>query len=437
MPLARADPEIAYESLYNQMDKLIAQPLRRSSISTVIVIDALDECKDEEPASAILSVLGQFVSEIPKVKFFVTGRPESRIQTGFRLPLLAKATNVFVLHEVGSRRVNNDIRLFFQHMFSEIASRRRLPSDWPGEKQLDLLCERAAGLFVYAMATVRFVDHKSKGPKKQLDRLLQSPESSGFEGSAKFKLNTTLDSLYMSILQEAFCDNDPGDDAKVRSVLGAVVLAVHPLSPSSIAILLDFDTEEVLPLLSLVQSLLSLQEDPDLPVRSFHKSFPDFITDPERCVNARFRVCPADHHSELLIGCLQLMNRSLERNMCGLPDGAMNSDVNDLQERADKHINHALRYACRLWHKHLVDVDPSHKPKITSVLHRFLEEKFLFWLEVLSVLGAARESVDALGAAAKWLDVGWVSLPNILLKLTPTESRRHRHSTLSMITIGL
>ena len=38
---------------------ILVQPLAKSSISTVIVIDALDECKDEEPASAILSVLGQ------------------------------------------------------------------------------------------------------------------------------------------------------------------------------------------------------------------------------------------------------------------------------------------------------------------------------------------------------------------------------------------
>jgi hypothetical protein len=44
--------------------------------------------------------------------------------------------------------------------------------------QLDLLCERAAGLFVYAVATVKFIDHKNNNPKKQLDRLLQSPESS-------------------------------------------------------------------------------------------------------------------------------------------------------------------------------------------------------------------------------------------------------------------
>jgi hypothetical protein len=52
------------------MNKLIVEPLKISDISTVIVIDALDECRDDEPASAILSVLGQFVSKIPKVKFF-------------------------------------------------------------------------------------------------------------------------------------------------------------------------------------------------------------------------------------------------------------------------------------------------------------------------------------------------------------------------------
>ena len=79
VPLVQSDTEIVHETLYGQMDKLIVQPLVESGISTVIVIDALDECEDNEPASAILFVLGQFVRDIPKVKFFITGRPEPRI----------------------------------------------------------------------------------------------------------------------------------------------------------------------------------------------------------------------------------------------------------------------------------------------------------------------------------------------------------------------
>ena len=399
------DPDIAYESLYNQMKKLIVGPLKESAISTVIVIDALDECKDEEPASAILSVLGQFVSRIPKIKFFLTGRPEPRIQEGFRLPLLTKATEAFILHNVKPSQVNSDIQLFFRHQFSELTGRRFGLDDWPAEEQLDLLCERAAGLFVYAVATVKFIDRQNSNPRKRLDLLLQSPRDSVCEGKIKFKENTTLDLLYLSILQQAFADDDPEDNPKIRSVLGAVTLTTNPLSPATIATLLGLDTEDVFPLLSSIHSLLVLQEDVNHPVQPFHKSFPDFIIDPARCANQRYLISPPDHHMELLVGCFKLMDQRLEYNMCKLPDGIANSEVKDLRERIEQNIDHSLQYACRSWHKHLIGTLPAYTPKVTSVLHQFLEGKFLFWLEVLSVLGVAREAVYALDAAMKWLDV--------------------------------
>ena len=388
------------------MNRLIVQPLVKSSISTVIVIDALDECKDEEPASAILSVLGRLVAEVPLVKFFVTGRPESRIREGFRLPLLAKATDVFILHDVEPSQVKNDIRLFFRQSFEELKSRRRGLDRWPTEEQQDVLCERAAGLFVHVVATVRFIDQKNTSPKRQLDRLLQSPGSSTFEGKTKFKGDATLDSLYTSILQEAFGDDDPENDPRVLSVLGAVILAANPLSPSTIATLLDLDVQDVVPFLSSVHSLLLFREDiPDHPVRPFHKSFPDFITDPARCTNPKFHISPLHQHTRLLVCCLELMNQRLERNMCKLPDAVTNSEVDGLGERIEQHIDQALQYACRSWHKHLVGTVSAQTLDIRPVLQKFLEKKFLFWLEVLSVLGAAREAVDALNAAKKWLDV--------------------------------
>ena len=321
------------------MKNLIVQPLVESSISTVIVIDALDECKDEEPASTILSALGQFVAQVPMVKFFITGRPESRIREGFRLPLLAKATDVFILHQVEPGQVDNDIRLFFGCSFSELKTRRHGLDGWPTEEQLDLLCERAGGLFVYATATVRFIDQRNSSPKKQLDCLLQSQSSSVFEGRTKFRanMNTTLDSLYTSILQEAFGDDDPENDSRIRSVLGAVVLATNPLSPSAVAALLGFEPEEVFPILLSMHSLLVLQEDIDQPVRTFHKSFPDFIVNPARCPTSRFRVCPPDQHAELLVGSLETMNRELKQNICKLPDGVINSEVIDLREDQRTH----------------------------------------------------------------------------------------------------
>ena len=299
---------------------MVVQPLLESNISTVIVIDALDECDDDEPASTILFVLGQFVTKIQNAKFFVASRPEPRIRDGFRRPLLAKVTDVFVLHDVEPNQVNRDIRLFFSYEFSELKERRRVPDGWLTEDQLSLLCERAAGFFVYAIATIRFIDQKTKNPRKQLDGLLQSSES-GSEGKTRFRANATLDPPYMSILQNAFSENNSKDDYNLRPVLGAVALVINPLSPSTIATLLGFDPDDVYPLLSSAHSLLTLQNDIDHPVRPFHKSFPDFITDPARCNNPRFHICPSDQHAILLVSCLELMNQTLEQNMCKLSDG--------------------------------------------------------------------------------------------------------------------
>ena len=328
---------------------------------------------------------------------------------------------MFILHEVEPAQVKNDIQLFYKHKCSEIKGRWHLSDDWPTEEQLNLLCERAAGLFVYAMATVRFIDQKSRNPKDQLDCLIQSQDS-GSEGKTKLKANTTLDSLYMAILHEAFGDDDPEDDPKVRSVLGAVILAANPLSPSSIAVLLGFSARSVFPLLSSMHSLLILSEEIDQPVQPFHKSFPDFIVDPARCTNPRFCIYPPDQHTRLLVGCLKLMNLKLMQNMCKLPDRVTNAEVKDMKQQAEQYIDKPLEYACKSWHRHLKDTRSAQKLTIIPILHQFLERKFLFWLEVLSVLGTVREAANALERTEKWLEVCYTSFFVVfqsLIKLDP------------------
>ena len=395
IPLLQSNPDIVHESLHSQMGELIVKPLKSADITTVIVIDALDECKDEEPSSAMLSVLGRFVNQIPSVKFLITGRPEPRIKTGFRLPLLMDATSVFVLHDVHPSLINNDIQLFLKHELSKLADQHLL-NGWPTKDNIDLLCQRAAGLFVYAVATVKYLDKKFYLPDKQLEMIANFPDNTDYEGK------TSLDSLYLWILGGAFHTADPIIYSRVQTVIGSVILLINPLSPSGIAKLVGLETREVLPLLTSVQSLLILDEDPTQPVKPFHKSFPDFITDPLRCTDMRFYISPENLHFELAINCLRLMNEGLEQNILSLPNYALNSEVKDLETRINTHTSDALRYACRSWHNHLTKTRGD-VTAIVSGLHLLLEKKFLSWLEVVSVLGAAREAIAALEQLIPWL----------------------------------
>ena len=399
--LLKSNPDVAHESLHSQMQKLIVEPLAKTGVSTVIVVDALDECKDEEPSSAFLSVLGRFVNQISRVKFFITGRPEPRIKTGFRLPLLVDSTDVFVLHGVHPSLVDNDIRLFLKHELSEIAQRRQLEG-WPSDEHIDLLCDRAAGLFVYAVATVKFLDSNLHLPRHRLGVIVKLPESTIPEGRTRLNFKTSLDSLYTSILQAAFGGGDADVDSKVRTTIGTIVSVVNPLPPLAIAELAALDPDEVTLFLTLIQSLLLMGEDPNQPVKAFHKSFPDFITDPSRCADPRFLISPGQLHSELVTNCLRVMNGGLEQNLLSLPAYALNSEIEDLPTRINDRVSVALQYACRSWYNHLTKT----RGDITDVipyLRVFLEEKFLAWLEVVSVLGAVSGAVVALENLMPWL----------------------------------
>ena len=396
----RSNPDISYQSLQDQMQKLLVDPLQAADTSTVIVIDALDECRDEDSESAILLVLGQLVSKIPGVKFFITSQPELHIMNGFRGPLLKESTNIFILHEVEPHIIDDDIHCFFKHELSKLPRR---PQGWPTDAHLNSLCQRAAGFFVYAVATLNFLKHKFKRPSDQLDIIMKSPESTIHEGQAELKVYDSLDSLYTSIFLAAFPRKNDDDDAIVRSVLGAVALITNPLSPPAIAALLGFEHDVVMSILESIQSLLALHDNINHPIQPFHKSFPDFITNSTRCINTRFYI-PPDHHTQLILCCFKLMSESLKKNMCSLPDYVLNFNVEDLPRKLKEGgICGALEYACKSWYKHLI-VKKDQIDDVVSALCCFLEEKFLFWLEVLSVLGTVGNAAHALDATIKWLN---------------------------------
>ena len=400
----KAVPDVGRESLCSQMEKLIVGPLKSATTQTLIVIDALDECKDEEPASTILSVLSCYVDEIPDVKFFITGRPEIHIRSGFRLRSLRPITEVFKLHNVERSSVDSDIRLFFRTKLTDIAKTRSdcdFTEDWPNSSDIDILCEKAAGFFIYASTVVKFVTFKHRIPTEQLERIISLPQSTTHEG------RSGIDLLYAQVLEQAISEmGTDGEDEEIhrrfKSVVGTVLLVFNPLSVRALSDLLRVSS--ISTTLRSLHSLLLIPDGPEEPIHAFHKSFPDFLTDHKRCNDQRFFVGPTVHHAEILLSCLSLMGERLKRNICNLDDYAVLSEVGDLSTYQKVYIGDALEYACQFWTKHLLEI-PGNNPcieEVKGVIDQFFAIHLLHWIEVLVLTRNLDAGVYAMHDVGKW-----------------------------------
>jgi hypothetical protein len=406
LQVLKANPDVGQESLCSQLEKVIVGPFKATHISTLIIIDALDECRDVEPASAILSTLSCYVDQIPEVKFFITGRPETRIRSGFRLKSLEPITKVLRLHEVKPKAVDSDIKLFFQTQLASLAKNRSdcdLMDEWPSSFDIEILCKKAAGFFIYASTVVKFVASEYSPPTERLALITSLPRSTVGEGKSG------VDQLYIKVLEQAFHNTDTDNHqlySRFQSVVGTVLLIFNPLSTNGLSELLK-KSHPSLGVPSIMRSLHSVLLVPDNkedPIQIFHKSFPDFITNPERCKDERFFINPSVHHQEILLSCLDLMEERLKRNICGLDGMVPLGKVRDLPAYRKTHIGDALGYACQFWTRHLVEI-PSNSHNVKEVhekINKFFAMQLLYWIEALSLMGKLDIGVYAINDVHKW-----------------------------------
>lgn len=399
-----SNSDIGHASLSVQLERLLLEPLKLSGISTIIVIDALDECKDEEATSSILSVLGRIVQEIPTVKIFITGRPEPRIRSGFRLPLLLPFTEVFHLHKVKSANVDDDIRTYLLARLPETILNRsdlEIAEPWPQEGDVAVLVRKCNGLFIFAATTYRFLASTLEDPRELLKEVV------GLSGDTTHEGLTGIDAFYASIMEANVASNREKTQvlARLQMILGAVATVFDPLSRLSLAKLLGVTTSQIKTSFRNLHSVILV---PDLDIeltKVYHKSFPDYLTDPNRCKDPTFYINPDVHHANIARKCLELMEKELKKNICGLSPYSMNKDVEDLSIRRGKCISGALEYACRFWAQHLRSCSSvgADDQLTLTLLKTFFEKHLLHWLEVLSILSELRIAVCCLDFLKEWL----------------------------------
>ncbi len=216
--------------LYDQWERLILQPLAQLSKEAfphplVIVVDALDECDNNDDVSLLIRCLAAAVAvEHVDLRIFVTSRPDQPINIGFG-DISTDTHQDFILHDIEQSIVDQDLAVYYKHQLGQIARTSPLDAAFLSDDAIQTLVQKSCGLFIYAATVCRFV--RAGGPLagERLAHLMSTERLPA-------KAGTALDQMYMTVLEYSLtAELDPEEMARDTRTVPTVSWA--PLSCSS------------------------------------------------------------------------------------------------------------------------------------------------------------------------------------------------------------
>jgi hypothetical protein len=339
--------------------------------------------------------------ETGRLYICITSRPETPIRLGFRLTPGIIYRDL-VLHNVPRIIVDQDIAVFFREKFKELRDASEdVPAGWPGEENINLLVQKAEGLFIYAAIVYRFIKGDDEWPPQYLlNMFLHSASSEQQDKSVHNSPFTSttweLDDMYIKILEHSFKKVQLQKDKVTqlfKQVVGSQAIVSEPLSTIALSKLLGLSTELINIRLQRLHSILNIPDHQGGLIRLHHPSFRDFLLDKNRCSDLRFWVDEKRAHQTLADGCIRLMSNSLMKDVCrqNAPGTLATSIERSLIEQC---LPLELRYACLYWTQHLQKSGAQLYDG--GEIHRFLQAHLLHWLEALGWMGKTTEGIQAI-----------------------------------------
>ncbi|KIK27129.1 hypothetical protein PISMIDRAFT_66777, partial [Pisolithus microcarpus 441] len=387
--------------LSQQWQKLILEPLSKAMDAivgnVVVVIDALDESGQDLSRGYILSLLASTeVANLSHFRILLTSRALPDIKGA-----LSGATHIkaMCLDDVPAELAQRDIGLFVS---KELVGLKDI-----GPTEIQQIVHKSDGLFEWARLACQFISPNAFGQtvEERFKSLIAIPSGEG---------RALLDGMYSAIL-ESLVPKSGEPFRRFCSVMRQLLVTLEPLPMMElnymrslfphkdehydVAIILRF----MAPVLRGVGDRISL-------VQPLHASFYDFLTDRSR--NEVYFI-DTSNHGDLTYASLQVLGRELRFNICGLESSYLsNSQVPDLPERIKKNISPHLSYSCKFWAKHL-EVSKFDLSIAASVQVMMESERVLFWLEVLSLIGALGGAEGSLRTLARWLEVTVIAVDGL------------------------
>lgn len=401
------------KDLTTQFETLISGPLKELSADSpiiwtrILVIDALDDCEKEDDKRTICKLLFK-LHESSRIRFLIllTSRDEQPIG-----PEMRQFEKQGVVHSLSllefQTESKSDIRAYLETCMTQIKEVREvIENPWPSPdhfEQLFTLATTPSPLFIYVATFHRsLLENQSEPLQDQLNLWLENKDE-----------NSQLGSTYRPVMARVLFVRDkdfghkriPKDsEAKLKQILGAIILLATPLPKSGLAKLLDLPLEVVKIWVNNLRAVL-YETEHEYAVKILHTSFRDFLLQEAKSGDLGFYIDEKEAHQILAESCSRLMRNTLREDICKFKDpGVLVTDMewNELKQRLPPEV----QYACLYWAKHIENG--------STLLDRedfdFLQIHFLHWLEAMAWLGKTSQAIEAITSLERSVAVSAESL---------------------------
>lgn len=330
-----------------------------------LIIDALDEC--ETGLEQLLKLVAQSASS-PRVKWIVSSRNRPDIEQHLKLD--AQMTLSLELKH-NAESVSRAIELYIDDKVSRLQS---LQDHSLRNHVRHVLRRKADGTFLWVTLVIQELE---KADSWEVLKVVDA-------------MPKGLDELYTRMMDQIQQRKDP---EFCRLVLSAATLAYRPLHLLELGVVsglpdaIASSAENVQKIVKKSGSFLTVREG---LVFIIHQSAKDYL---QKKYSSLQPAGVAHGHADISRRSMDAMSAILKKNIHKLDFGCKPNDISPPQPDPLAPI----RYSCVFWADHLsLNGDaPECKRALTDdgAVFRFLKERFLCWLESLSLLGKLSDVV--------------------------------------------
>jgi len=358
----------AFIALSNAFKSMLKDP---DLYPVYFIIDALDEC--EQGLADLIKLISASLTLTNKVKWLVSSRPSVELKT----PDTAGS-----LVELDAQRLEDPVNAYINHKLSILKTREGYDNHILAEVAEEVR-QRAKNTFLWVALALKELDKEDKN---------LNPVHGMYAPSIIRKMPSGLSELYdhMMIRIEEGMEKDP---QYCKTVLVSTVLAYRPLTLSELAVLADLPVG--MHSRTIVKKCGSFLTIKDETVYLIHQSAKDYLDE-----NYTSRLQPAgvaQGHVDIGRRSIKAISSVLKQNIYNLDFGFRPMDITPPEPDPLAKI----RYSCVFWADHLCfenGESPACKQELTDDgrVFEFLKERFLCWLESLSLLGNLSDGVQSI-----------------------------------------